>query len=185
MLPVQNALPIPNAVLRGPFGSLVIVPSSLDTGKLSRFQVFSPYGGARLSQIAALQILQDAARSGTSMQAISGLYVNRQGGLAGFTPAMMLARLRRDLNDGIMFAAFYIPSEQFTAFVVTNPIDISALLTDPPGTPLNWTRAQRIAAMLRRIPGCVPLAMRGEVAALFTPKAIALLAALLVLLGAS
>ncbi len=119
------------------------------------------------------------------MQAISGLYVNRQGGLAGLTPAMMLARLRRDLNDGIMFAAFYIPSEQSTAFVVTNQVDFSALLTDPPGTPLNWTPAQRIAAMLRRIPGCVPPAMRNEVAAMLTPKAIALLAALLVLLAAS
>jgi hypothetical protein len=186
MPPVENALPTPNAVLRGPFGSLVIVPSGVDAGGLWRFQVFAPHGGAPdSSQIHANQIVQELARDASGLMAIRQLYGNRWGGLVGLSPPMMVARLRRDLADGIMFAAFYIPSWDFTGFAVTNTVDISGLLADPPGTPLNWSPAQRIAAMLRRIPGCMAPALRAEAEALLTPKAVALFAAFAVGLAVS
>jgi len=66
MPPVQNALPTPNAVLRGPFGSLVIVASGVDAGGLWRFKVFAPLGGAPTSsQNQANHIVQELARSST------------------------------------------------------------------------------------------------------------------------
>jgi hypothetical protein len=186
MPPVQNALPTPNAVLRGPFGSLVIVASGVDAGGLWRFQVFAPHGGAPTSsQSQANQIVQELARDAAGLMAVRQLYGNRWGGLVGLSAPMMVARLRRDLADGIMFAAFYIPYWDFTAFAVTNTVDISGLLTDPPGTPLSWSPAQRIAAMLRRIPGCMAPALRAAVEGMLTPKAVALFAELAVGLAIS
>jgi hypothetical protein len=116
--------------------------------------------------------------------AIRQLYSNWWGGLVALSPDEMMARLRRDLADG-MFTAFYILNWDFTGFVTTKPVDITDLLADPPGTPPNWSATQRIAAMFRRIPGCMTTELRKTAAALLTPKAIALLAALTVALAAS
>jgi hypothetical protein len=185
MLLDPTPLPSPNAVLRRHFGVLLIVPSGAVPHGLWRFQVFASRGDATFAQPAANMILHDITRDHSALMAIRQLYGNQWGGLVGLSPAMMEARLRRDLADGILFAAFYIPSWDFTGFVTTNPVDISGLLADPPGTPLNWSPAQRIAAMFRRIPGCMTVDLQDAAAALLTPKAIALLAALTVVLAAS
>jgi hypothetical protein len=174
-------LPNPNVVLNGPAGSLVIVTAGPESAQLWRFQVFAPHGGAgRAAQLAAAQILQGAARDSGAVQAIRGLYVNRWGHLPGAAPDALVARLQRDLSDGVMFAAYYIPSADFTRFATTERPDTSTLLADPAGAPIAWSPAQRIAAMLRRVPGHMPDALRGQVTALFTPQAIALFAVLLV-----
>lgn len=186
MPPVASVIPSPNAVLPGHFGELLILPAGADASGLKRFQVFAQHGGAPVpSQLAANQIIQGLARNGAGLMAIRQLYGNQWGGLAGLSPDMMVARLQRDLADGILFAAFYIPSWDFTGFVVTKPVDISGLLADPPGTPVSWSPAQRIAAMLRRIPGCMPVALRHAAEGLLTPKAIALFAALAVVMAVS
>lgn len=173
--------PTPNATLKGPFGVLLIVQAGVAAGDLWRFQVFARHGGA--AWLAADQILRGAAEDGAAVQAIRALYVNRWGHLSGLAPGELVARLRADLADGMMFAAFYIPSPDFTRFAVTGKPDVSHLLADPAGAPIAWSPAQRIAAMLRRVPGYLPDAMRAEVAALFTPRAIALLALMLAALA--
>jgi len=177
-------LPTPNASLKGPFGTLLIVPAGIEAGELQRFQVFSPHGGAgSAAQMAAGQILQGVAGYGSAVQAIRGLYVNRWGHLTGLAPDALVARLRRDLADGIMFAAFYIPSDDFTRVATTQKPDTAMLLADPPGGPIAWSPAQRIAAMLRRVPANMPEAMRAQVAALYTPQAIALMALMMAVLA--
>jgi hypothetical protein len=177
---------MPNAVLRGPAGSLVIVPASGNTGGLGRFQVFGRCGGAPgSSQIAGQQIVAGLANDGYGLMSIRDLYATQWGGLISLSPEIVVARLQRDLAEGIIFVAFYIPAWDFTRFVVTKPIDVSALLSDGQGTPLNWTRAQRIAAMLRLIPGYMPPAEQGAWETVLAPKAVALLATMLASLPAA
>jgi len=183
---VQRGLPVPNAVLRGACGSLVIVPAAANTGGLGRFQVFGRHGAAPpSSQIAAQRILAGLASDSYDLMSIRELYASQCGGLVSLAPETVAARLQQDLSDGIMFLAFYVPAWDFTRFVVTKPVDVSALLTDAQGTPLNWTPPQRVAAMLRLVPANLPPAVQGGWETALTPKAVALLATMLASLPAS
>jgi len=177
-------LPYPNATLRGPRGMLVITPAGGTAADLRRFQVFAPHGAAPAAgQQAAEQILQNAAQDNTAVQAIRSLYGNKWGSLDGLAPDQVVARLRLDLADGHSFAAFYIPSPDTVQYVITTRAETSTLLQDPAGDPLKWSPAQRIGAMLRRIPAHLPGALAAQVTALFTPKAVALTAIMLAALA--
>jgi hypothetical protein len=177
-------LPYPNATLRGPRGMLVIVPAGPAAADLRRFQVFAPHGRAPAAgQQAADLLLQNAAQDSAAVQAIRHLYINQWGTIDGLSPDQLVARLRRDLTDGNFVAAFYIPAPDTVQYVVTTKAEISSLLQDPAGDPLKWSPAQRIAAMLRRIPAHLPGALQAQVAALFTPRAIALTALMLAALA--
>jgi hypothetical protein len=183
---VQQGLPVPNAVLRGPSGCLLILPVCANAGGLGRFQVFRQHDGAPMSsQIAGKQIVDDIAGDGYGLMSIRELYAIQSGGLISLAPEIIVARLRQDLTDGIMFVAFYIPAWDFTRFVVSKPIDVSALVSDGQGTPLHWSPAQRIVAMLRLVPAGLPPAVQGAWEAVLTPKAVALLSTMLASLPAS
>jgi hypothetical protein len=183
---VQLLIPMPNAVLRGPGGSLVIVPAGVNSAGLGRFQVFGRHGGAPgSSQIAAQQIIAGLASDGYGLMSIRELYATQWGGLISLSPEIVVARLQRDLAEGIIFVAFYIPTWDFTRYVVTKAVDVSALLSDGQGSPLTWTPAQRIAAMLRLIPGYMPPAEQGAWDAVLAPRAVALLATMLASLAAT
>jgi len=163
---------------------LVIVPAGVAAAELRRFQVFAPHGAAPAAgQQAAEQILQSAARDDAAVQTIRSLYLNHWGTLDGLSPDQVVARLRRDLADGHFFAAFYIPAPDTLQYVVVTRAETSTLLQDPAGEPLRWSPAQRIGAMLRRIPAHLPGILAAQVTALFTPKAVALLALMLAALA--
>jgi len=163
---------------------LVITPASAAAADLRRFQVFAPHGAAPAAgQQAAEQILQNAAQDNAAVQAIGSLYGNKWGAIDGLAPDHLVARLRLDLTDGHSFAAFYIPAPDTVQYVVTTRAETSTLLQDPAGDPLKWSPAQRIGAMLRRIPAHLPGALAAQVTAVFTPKAVALTAIMLAALA--
>jgi hypothetical protein len=163
---------------------LVITPASAAAADLRRFQVFAPHGAAPAAgQQAAEQILQNAAQDNAAVQAIRSLYGNKWGAIDGLAPDQVVARLRLDLTDGHSFAAFYIPAPDTVQYVVTTRAETSTLLQDPAGDPLKWSPAQRIGAMLRRIPAHLPGALAAQVTAVFTPKAVALTAIMLAALA--
>jgi hypothetical protein len=171
----------PRIVLSDPTGSLIIMPTSGMTPQLRRYQVFSPHGAGPAAQAQAERLLQTLLTNPAAAQDAQRLYQER--GLSHLSPHDLIAHLRQDLTDGIFIAAYYIATPALVPVTTAQTSDTATLLADPPGAPVQWSATQRIAAMLRRIPGHVPAAMRDQVAALFTPEAIAVLAIFLAALA--
>jgi hypothetical protein len=144
---------------------------------MQRFQVFTRHGGAGAAAQAKADFLLDMLpQDAAAQQEALRLYAGRLGGMDGFPPDVLEARLRADLWDGIFVAGYYVPDPGAVPMMPSPATDTTGLMADPAGTPQTWSVPQRIAAMLRRIPKNMPEAMRAQVAALLSPESIAALA---------
>jgi len=169
--------PTPSVTISSPAGSLIILPVSARTPHMRRFQVFVRHGGAGAAAQARAEFLLDLLPwDFAAQQGARQLYAGRLGGIDGFPPDLVEARLRADLRDGVFIAGYYVPSPGSVPMMPAAAVDTSGLAGDPPGTPNTWSVPQRIAAMLRRIPKNMPDALRAQVTALLSPESIAALA---------
>jgi len=178
--------PTPSVTISSPAGSLLILPVSARTAQMRRFQVFTRQGGAGAAAQAKAEFLlelfpEDVAAQREARQ----LYAGRLGGMEGFPPEVVEARLRTDLWDGVFIAGYYVPAPGAVPMMPAAATNTADLLADPPGTPERWSVPQRIAAMLRRIPKNMPEALRAQVAALLSPDSIAALAIFFAVLAAA
>jgi hypothetical protein len=169
--------PTPSVTISSPAGRLIILPVGARTAQMQRFQVFTRQGGAGAAAQAKADFLLDMLpQDAAAQQEALRLYAGRLGGMDGFPPDVLEARLRTDLWDGIFVAGYYVPDPGAVPMMPSPETDTAGLMADPAGTPQTWSVPQRIAAMLRRIPKNMPEAMRAQVAALLSPESIAALA---------
>jgi hypothetical protein len=170
-------------MIRLPTGILLILPQSMTTHGLERFQI-NPHGrmvrGAGAYQLAGLN-----AADWDIVWPIRDFYNDTQnGGASRLTDPQMIAWLQAQVKDS-WFAAFWLQDEYELGQALVSPAAAAPVPAPAPAqTVAKWSIREKIIAMFLAVPSHLAGAARAQFEAFLTPKNLALLAGFFVLVAA-
>ena len=173
--------PYPSLTLQLDAGILLILPQSMTTHALERFQI-NPHGRMARGP-GAYQLAWLNAEDGGIARPIRDFYNNtRHGGASRLTDQEMIAWLQAQVKDG-RFAAFWFQREAQP--ILMNPAAVAPV--PAPAAAQNiaqWSLRQKIIAMFMAVPSHLAGSAKAQFEAFLTPQNLALLTGFFALIAA-